>query len=95
MLSTAQRTEFGQNQQHREQSQYVSRHEAFQVNRIDALLHRTWFTRTWAVQDLVFGSQVTVMSGDSEIGRDTFVQGILGYKLQLRLLLKDGPKVQR
>jgi hypothetical protein len=66
------------------------------VDGIDALLQRPWFTRTWVVQELVFGSRVTVMSGNSEMEWAVFVQGILNCERQLRLLRpEDGAEVER
>ncbi|KAF3936051.1 hypothetical protein ABW20_dc0102085 [Dactylellina cionopaga] len=47
---------------------------------IDAFLQRTWFTRAWIVQELVFGSNVWVKCGDSEIKWEEFMDGVLKYE---------------
>ncbi|KAH8691711.1 hypothetical protein GQ44DRAFT_636227 [Phaeosphaeriaceae sp. PMI808] len=53
-----------------------------EAERINAFLGRHWFTRTWTIQELVFGSHVTVMSGDSEIEWDAFIKGVVKWKDQ-------------
>ncbi|KAH6615369.1 hypothetical protein C7974DRAFT_64864 [Boeremia exigua] len=46
---------------------------------IDAFLQRPWFRRTWTIQELVFGSDVVVMLGDSQIKWDNFIGRLKKY----------------
>ena len=48
--------------------------------RIDSFLQKRWFTRTWTVQELVFGSEVQIMCGKSEIKWDLFMKNIRAYQ---------------
>lgn len=43
---------------------------------VDSLLQRTWFRRSWIIQELVLGSNVSVLFGDLELKWDDMVQGI-------------------
>ncbi|KAF3405485.1 hypothetical protein DPV78_002694 [Talaromyces pinophilus] len=52
--------------------------------RVKALLQRSWFTRAWIVQEVVFGSQVTVLSGDSELTWDNFIDGIIKCEAHMK-----------
>ncbi|EFX06511.1 het domain containing protein [Grosmannia clavigera kw1407] len=45
--------------------------------RINALLECPWFTRAWTIQELVFGSQVVIMSNVSELPWQTFIGGVI------------------
>lgn len=47
---------------------------------IEAFLQRTWFGRTWTIQELIFGRQVMVMSGDSEMEWDIFMDCVVKYE---------------
>lgn len=47
---------------------------------VDAFMRRSWFGRTWTIQELVFGRQVTVMSGESEIEWDVFMDCVIKYE---------------
>lgn len=45
-------------------------------NNVDAFLQRTWFRRTWIIQELVLGSNVSILCGHSELGWEEMIQGI-------------------
>lgn len=50
---------------------------------VNALLQRAWFTRAWVVQELVFGSQVTVFCGRYELQWDGFIDGVIKCEAHL------------
>lgn len=43
---------------------------------VNALLNRNWFTRCWIVQELVFGSQVSILCGNAELEWESFFAAI-------------------
>ncbi|KAI1109780.1 hypothetical protein F5Y14DRAFT_392608 [Nemania sp. NC0429] len=50
---------------------------------IDKFLQKPWFTRVWIIQELVFGAEVQIICGNSEIGWSEFINGIAKCESQL------------
>lgn len=55
-----------------------------EAQRVEKFLGRAWFTRTWTIQELVFGNNVFIASGDSKMPWDVFIEGILECERQSR-----------
>ncbi|KIW83437.1 hypothetical protein Z517_02682 [Fonsecaea pedrosoi CBS 271.37] len=53
---------------------------------IKAFLQRPWFTRTWIIQELVFGSRVTIMDENSQIEWDDFMEGVMAFEEHMQQL---------
>ncbi|RMZ72001.1 heterokaryon incompatibility [Pyrenophora seminiperda CCB06] len=64
---------------------------ATKISHINEFLSRAWFGRTWTVQELVFGSDVTIICGDQELGWNDFMAAI--YQCEGELL-KKGQKLR-
>ncbi|KAK5991426.1 Heterokaryon incompatibility 6-like protein [Cladobotryum mycophilum] len=47
---------------------------------ISEFLQHSWFTRTRAIQEVAFGSQATIMHGESNIEWDDFMNGLLAFE---------------
>ncbi|KAF2021339.1 hypothetical protein BU24DRAFT_457320 [Aaosphaeria arxii CBS 175.79] len=49
---------------------------ATKIEHISEFLARAWFGRTWTIQELVFGSDVSIICHDQELGWDDFIAAI-------------------
>lgn len=50
--------------------------QSTKLDHVSAFLTRAWFTRTWTVQELVFGSDVSIICDEQEIGWDDFIASV-------------------